>query len=341
MVDELLIFSVACMLAAMATLAYSVYTPNWLIRVWGGVFSICGVTLVVCHILKLQDLLGEILANGIATGVLLLGYLGFCRYITRGTALSRVIDGDIAKLIANSTVEAFIPLLQKIEKKVESRASEGLVLESINRLSGRVDYLSLVFSSRENLKVIAEEVGNYLKDRLAISDEQIQDLVAKLAGIFQGTIAQREGIDFQNESALEFTLLGFRVVNFEGRDKPDHLLYAGDKLVAIASPKNLSIKESWTLTPERAGKIETEVAREKNLPLVVNIRNKENGRRWICVIEPKDVRTDFTVTAPPWIWKTELTAADEREMELSHHHAADRLRRLLTNGVRSKGNPYK
>jgi hypothetical protein len=204
------------------------------------------------------------------------------------------------------------------------------------------DLKRMLTEQKQKFGEIANEVKQALKNGKALTDEEVGKIADRVGEVVRGTTAQREGIDFQLESAQDFELLGFRVVNSEGRDKPDHLLYAGDKLVAVGSPKSLSIKESWTLNTDRAGKIETEVARERNLPLVVNIRNKENGRKWVCVIEPKDVQTDFTKTAPSWLWKPKLTAAEEREMEASHHETAERLRQLLGTDARTpRRHPYK
>lgn len=173
--------------------------------------------------------------------------------------------------------------------------------------------------------------------RQTLTDEEIGRIVQSVSGAVQGAATQREGIRFQDESAQDFEVLGFGVVNSEGRDKPDHLLYTGEKVVAVGSAKSLSIKESWTLNPERAGTAEVEVARKKSLPLVVHLLNKETGRKWMQVIEPEEVHEDFTRTAPPWLWKPKLTADEERAMETSHREAGKRLIQLRDSGGRSRG----
>jgi hypothetical protein len=169
-----------------------------------------------------------------------------------------------------------------------------------------------------------------------ISEEEINRIVERFGEVVHGATDQREGIRFQDESAQDFEVLGFGVVNSEGRDKPDHLLYVGTKAVAVGSAKTLLIRGSWPLNPERVGKAEVDDARKRNLPLVVHLMNKENWRKWIVLIEPEEVKKNFKITAPSWLWKPELNADEEREMEANHREAGEHLRQLRDLGARTR-----
>jgi hypothetical protein len=319
------VFVIAIALACLCTFYYSIFTPKWLARVWLGAFSIyvsvyVSINVVVWQVVELSRQWANVAGTAAFAGFYLLYW-----YLSAGGMTPPEPDEEederyareLFKKVMNETIS---PYLSRITEKLDKLPE--MLKERIKTPPSEDELEKLA-------KQIAGHVMKHIEGYRELTDEEIHRIADRVSEVIQGATAQREGISFQLESAQDLEVLGFKVVNSEGRDKPDHLLYSGDKLVAMGSAKSLSIKDSWTLNTERAGKIEIEVARGRNLPLVVNIRNKENGREWACVIEPKDVQTDFTITAPSWLWKPKLTAAEEREMEASHREAGERLRQLL------------
>lgn len=181
------------------------------------------------------------------------------------------------------------------------------------------------FDLTSNVKSAMDAGLSNIKGALEdLKGELIQRLVSA-----QGAQVQREGMEFQQESAQDFELLGFAVKNAKGREEPDHLLHANGRLVAVASAKSYTIKESWALNPPRAGEVEIEFARKHGVPLVCHILNKHTGREWVRVIPPEGLGEHFSITAPKWLWKPELAPEEEAERRRDLWEATGDLLRLL------------
>jgi len=161
-----------------------------------------------------------------------------------------------------------------------------------------------------------------------LDDDEIGKIAERLGAVIKGSVSQKEGLDYQQASAYHLESLSFGVKNSAGREQPDHLLYVGRKLVAVGSAKCCTIKTSWTLNEERAGRREVSVAKEKGLPLYISIYNKTTNRIWSLVIEPRSLE-NLTLTAPSWLWKKELSAIDQAEMEKNHQETGRQLLKIL------------
>ncbi len=180
--------------------------------------------------------------------------------------------------------------------------------------------------SQEKINEIAKTLANMIPKRL--DDDEINRIAEQLGAVIKGSASQKEGLDFQQVSAHHLETFGFEVKNSAGRDQPDHLLYVGKKPIAVGSAKCCTIKTSWTLNEERAGRREVSVTKEKNLPLYISIYNKITNRIWSLVIEPRSLE-NLTLTAPSWLWKKELSTTDQTEMEKNHQETGRQLSEIL------------
>ncbi len=216
----------------------------------------------------------------------------------------------------------------KIEQSKEDFRRE-IVTEGVDKVWAKIPPAAPGLSEKEINEVaerVRASVANVIPKRL--DDDEINRIAVQLGAVIKGSAFQKEGLDFQQVSAHHLETFGFEVKNSVGRDQPDHLLYVGRKLIAVGSAKCCTIKTSWTLNEERAGRREVSVAKEKDLPLYISIYNKTTNRIWSFVIEPRSLE-NLTLTAPSWLWKKELSTIDKTEMERNHQETGRQLSKIL------------
>jgi hypothetical protein len=257
--------------------------------------------------------------------------------VNQAQAAAKSLIGSAGQLqVATSKIEQF---KKDFEQSMRDFKREIMteVTDDLNKVRAEIPPAAPEISEKEINKIagsISALLANAIPKR-GLDDDEISRIAEHLGASIKGSTLQREGLNFQQVSAQILEVLGFEVRNSIGRDQPDHLLYAGGKLVAVGSAKSYTIKTSWTMNEERAGEREVSVARKKGLPLFINILNKSNGRIWLSVIDPRELE-NLTVTAPSWLWKEQLSAGDETEMKKNHLEAGKQLARILPRVARGR-----
>ena len=334
-----LIFIVATISAALLTVVQQIRTTSILVKIWGVSWLLCAlVSVLVWWVFKVNEILGEYSANIVAASLFLPSY--FLVYSRLGKIGGRVAIGDLNSIVKTAVKEAMDSIMQELAEE----GGEGLGEEEIREISGRFadeikasiraevsNSIQLLYGE---LSKVATRLVMLMGDKL-LTDEQAEELARKIfekigPGI-KGMESQAEGISFQDAVAAFIELMGFRVESFKGKEKPDHFLYAKNELIAIGSSKAYTITTSWTFHCQRIGEVELRAAKEGGLPLVLNVLNKATGRIWTKIIEPAEVGKveEFSLTAPRWLWKPELTDKDARDMAESRRVAGERLREML------------
>ena len=335
-----LVFIVATFSAALVTVIQSVRSTSILVKIWGVSWLLCAlISVLVWGVFRVNEFLGDHGANIVAVASFLLSY--WAMYSRLGKIGERMTIGDLNTVIKTVVKET----INYLQQGPPGEESVGLTQEDLREISRYVtdeiksSLLSEISKSRrfsnEELLVIGNRLNVLMGDKL-LTDAQAEGLAQKILekigpGI-RGLESQAEGISFQDIFGACLELMGFEVENFRGKERPDHLLYTRNELIAVGSSKAYTITTSWTFTSQRVGEVELHEAKNQNLPLVLAVLNKATGRLWIRIIEPADLKgeiKDFSLTAPKWLWKPELTEKERQDMAESRRLAGKRLREML------------
>ncbi|MHB8602683.1 MAG: hypothetical protein ACYC6W_01585 [Nitrosotalea sp.] len=181
--------------------------------------------------------------------------------------------------------------------KTELEGLRGFTGEMVD-LCNTLDEKNIILQSR--IEALEQEKQD--------PETDTQDGVADVKLTSQDGMANRTiGLEAQHEMARYLTEIGFDIKESRGAGEADFIIRKKDEIVAIGSNKAYMLYNEPKRMQRRisAKDVEPEIilAKKLQMPLVVFVTNRRNGRRWACIIKQDELFEWSGVSTPVMLAK--------------------------------------
>jgi hypothetical protein len=187
-------------------------------------------------------------------------------------------------------------MLQELDElRKEHKDFNGLSFELISLCNKYDEKIAIAETKAEALDSIMQQQGQKIQQS---QDQEINTILTPQDGMANRTI----GIEEQHKMADYLKSIGFDIKESHGAGEADYILRKDNEIVAIGSNKAYTLYDEPKRMQRRISTKDVEpeiiLAKKLQMPLIVFVTNRKNGRRWACIIE-QDGLSEWTGVSTP------------------------------------------
>jgi predicted nuclease with TOPRIM domain len=177
------------------------------------------------------------------------------------------------------------------EVKTELESLRGFTGEVVD-LCNKLDEKNIILQSR------IEALEPEKQDRDMDTQDEAGAKLTSQDGMANRTI----GLEAQHEMARYLGEIGFDIKESRGAGEADYIIRKKDEIVAIGSNKAYMLYNEPKRMQRRISSKDVEpeiiLAKKLQVPLVILVTNRRNGRRWVAIVSENDLSQWSGVSTP-------------------------------------------